>query len=208
MTLKENKRSVTITTIEYRNGKLNTPASELPHDLAIIFNNPAFPLDDHTIPVSKSLLKRCPFFEKMLDSDFQEANADKINIKFEVDEGIFNEVLEYIQTGKILLATGNLEGVCRLASYLMLDDLSQFCCNIFKQNMNCETVDYIHKFGKAKSISDVSEAALMFKKKNFQAILKSRVFREWDITTINELLCCNFVVLSESDVLMFILDWM
>ena len=204
---KKNKTSISFPTLIYRNEKIReviTPqTSPQNDDITVVFKNEKF-------PVSKSLLTdTCVYFHTRLNPNFADCKSDSLGVEFDVSVDIFKQILGYLTTGEIELSTINLVDVTKLSIFLLLDNLQQFCSDIFKQNIDLESVDFVHDFADEYHLSEVSRAAFLFKVNNFETIWKSGLFTNWKFGYIREMLRSDLVVVTEEKkVLSFLCKWL
>lgn len=71
-----------------------------------------------------------PYFLSMFTCDMKEKTTREVDLSESLslqNDGVFASVLDYIYTGTIALTLENVEDVLRIADFLLLDDVKDFC---------------------------------------------------------------------------------
>ena len=119
-----------------------------------------------TVEVNKvKLLEKSEYFRAIMSSNFSEHKKGYADVIFEASTESFQQLMSYVNTGKININIEIVFEIYELANYLQISCLSKKCLNIFINNLNSKTVG--HQLSKMKKnpflYEDLKELAFKFK---------------------------------------------
>ncbi|XP_025018562.1 kelch-like protein diablo [Tetranychus urticae] len=156
--------------------------------------------------ISKNLIRRIPYFEKMLSHECLESKENKVELDF--DEKAFKWLLNWIEFGDILIEMDYMINLCNVADYFGIKDhLMQDCSRYFFANFSSEHLPVVIPQVTSTSKSLNSGAINSFICRHFFKIVNTTYWCEYPFETIEYICALDLMVHSEYQVFKAIQKW-
>lgn len=84
------------------------------------------------------LANRSEFFLKALTSDFAEARLKRIQLQFEFEADVWEQLVSYFYSDKLHLDDNNVMAMLSLARQLMVHSVDSYCLSFVRERLSCE----------------------------------------------------------------------
>ncbi|XP_015783789.1 uncharacterized protein LOC107361469 [Tetranychus urticae] len=160
-----------------------------------------------TYHVSKKFMcSSIPYFEKMFCCDLLETRESKVELDF--DEYSFDCVLNWIHSDSVQIKMESVIHLANVADYLMLnDDLSKDCYSYFHANFTIKHLPVVIPQVTKTSKLINSGALNTFICRHFLKIIKTSIFLDYPVETVEYICRLDLIISSEYQVLEAIIDW-
>ncbi|XP_015783167.1 uncharacterized protein LOC107360963 [Tetranychus urticae] len=159
-----------------------------------------------TYHVSKKLIcSSIPYFEKMFCCDLLEGKENTVQL--DLDEHSFDCVLNWIHSDSVQIEMESVIALFDVADYLMLNDLSNDCYSYFHANFTIEHLPVVIPQVTITSKLINSGALNTFICRHFLKIIKTSIFLDYPVETVEYICGLDLMVSSEYQVLEAINDW-
>ncbi|XP_015783134.1 uncharacterized protein LOC107360924 [Tetranychus urticae] len=159
-----------------------------------------------TYCVSKKFIcSSIPYFQSMFCSDLLEAKENRVEL--DLEEHSFNCILNWIHSESAQIEMERVIALFDAADYLMLNDLPNDCYSYFHANFTIEHLPIIIPQVTKTSKLINSGALNTFICRHFLKIVKTSIFLNYPVETVEYICGLDLMVSSEYQVLEAINDW-
>ncbi|XP_025018506.1 uncharacterized protein LOC112539916 [Tetranychus urticae] len=157
--------------------------------------------------ISKKLICKVPYFEKLLSHECLESKEDKVVLDF--DEQAFKLIMDWVRShyAFILIEMNHAISLYELADYLGLDWISKMCITCFSDNFSTKNLPTVVPKVTATSKCITSGALNAYICRYFSKIVNTTVWLEYPIETIEYICALDLLVYSEYQVFIAVLKW-
>ncbi|XP_015794266.1 uncharacterized protein LOC107370826 [Tetranychus urticae] len=159
--------------------------------------------------ISKKLISKIPYFEKMLSHECLESKENKVELDF--DKQTFEIILNWIRSNYsfILIEMDYVMDLYELADYFGLDWICKECIAYFKENFSMAHLPFVIPKATATSKCINSGALNAFICRYFLKIANTTFWSKYPVETIEYINICalDVMVYSEYQVFNAILQW-
>eukprot|EP00026_Physarum_polycephalum_P003335 Phypoly_transcript_03345.p1 GENE.Phypoly_transcript_03345~~Phypoly_transcript_03345.p1 ORF type:complete len:519 (+),score=59.20 Phypoly_transcript_03345:92-1648(+) len=175
--------------------KIEEGKDTLIEDLQKMFDNLdfypdiVFKVGEKTIRAHKCILSaRCPYFNSLFKSSFQEATSSEINIT-DIGEDVFTVLLQYLYGGKSYLITPEVSfELLTLSERYMLPHLKWVCENVILEGIAVENVVTLLVASGTYKCTRLYRACLDFIGIHHQQVVNTEEFKTLPHTTLLEVM--------------------
>ncbi|XP_015794406.1 uncharacterized protein LOC107370972 [Tetranychus urticae] len=156
--------------------------------------------------INKKLIRKVPYFEKMLNLGLKESKENKVVLDFETKA--FKSILSWIEIGLILIEMDCVINICIIADYFGLSDcLIDDCFTYFHDNFSIEYLPVI--IPQVTSTSKLINSGTLnaFICRYFNKIVNSPVWLHYPVETIRYICALDLMIHSEYQVFDAIMHW-
>ncbi|XP_025018483.1 uncharacterized protein LOC107370824 [Tetranychus urticae] len=156
--------------------------------------------------ISKKLILKVPYFEKMLSHDSLESTESKVELDF--DEKALKLILHRIEHGYIFIEMDCVINLCTIADYFGMDNhLINECLTHFHDNFSIEHLPVI--IPQVTSTSKLINSGTLnaFICRYFTKIVNTSVWLDYPIETIEYICALDLMIYSEVKVFDSIMKW-
>ena len=89
----------------------------------------------------QELLEKSAYFRAILKTCYTDHRSDSIEVNIPASFGVFNKIMEFVDTGIITLDIDTVLETCHLAIYLQIDYLPRICLDHFTNNLSLNTIE-------------------------------------------------------------------
>jgi hypothetical protein len=133
-------------------------------------------IGERTFPCHKVILcAMSPYFEAMFYHDMRE-NRDGVVKLHDIDEDIFEKILEFLYTGKDVVSEENAEKIFRAASLMQIPCLQATCEDFLLTQVSPDNCIGIWKIAQAHNCEKLKQTSFLFILENFQVIATTEEF--------------------------------
>uniref|UniRef100_T1JY93 BACK domain-containing protein n=1 Tax=Tetranychus urticae TaxID=32264 RepID=T1JY93_TETUR len=156
--------------------------------------------------ISKQLIRKVPYFEKMLSLDLKESKENKVMLNF--DEKALKSFLNWLELGNIFIEMDYVINLCNMLDYFGIkDDLIQDCIKHFNDNFSIEHLSVVIPQVTSTSMLINSGTLNAFICRYFTKIVNTSVWLDYPIETIEYICALNLMIHSEYQVFDVIMKW-
>ncbi|XP_025018314.1 uncharacterized protein LOC112539774 [Tetranychus urticae] len=156
--------------------------------------------------ISKKLIRRIPYFDRMLSHDLLESKENKVKLDF--DEQTFKIILNWIEMDLMLIKMDNVINLCNMADYFGInDDLMKDCATYFHGKFHISNLPVI--IPQVTSISKLINSRVLntFICRHFLKIVKPAFWLDFPFETIDYICKLDLMIDSEIKVFDAIMEW-
>jgi len=124
-----------------------------------------------------------PYFEVMFTSGMRESQSGHVTLH-DIESELFEEVLDFIYTGKDIVTLENVDEVLRVSSMLQINCLKERCEVVISENLEIENCLYFWKFVSLHGCDHVSKKAMHFILNSFVHVWQKGDFLKLDYEDI------------------------
>ena len=146
------------------------------------------------------------YFKGMFASGMKESASDIISLEG-VDEHIFTLIMQYIYSGNISITVSNVQELLATAVYLQLSQLQTQCEDFLVNHIDLSNCVDVWNLGKLYDCNELTSSVWKYIVDNFANISVPKLLELTRGEVINLVKDDNLNVLSEKDVLKFVLQW-
>ncbi|XP_015794762.1 uncharacterized protein LOC107371248 [Tetranychus urticae] len=156
--------------------------------------------------ISKKLIRKVPYFEKMLSHDLKESKENKVELDF--DEQALKEIFHCLEFGYMFIEMESVMNLCNMIDYFGMDnDLMDECVDYFHDNFTIEHLPVVMPQVTATSKCINSEALNGFICRHFLKISNTTAWLHYPIEIVEYILNLNLMIHSEKQVFDAIFRW-
>ncbi|XP_015795515.1 uncharacterized protein LOC107371872 [Tetranychus urticae] len=156
--------------------------------------------------ISKKLIRRIPYFDKMLSHECLESKENKVVLDF--DEKTFKMILDWIEMGLMYIKMDNVINLCNMADYFGInDDLVKDCVTYFHENFRISNLPVIIPQVTSTSKLVNSSALNAFICRHFLKIVKPAFWWDFPFETIDYICKLDLMIDSEITVFDATMEW-
>ncbi|XP_015794412.1 uncharacterized protein LOC107370979 [Tetranychus urticae] len=157
--------------------------------------------------ISKKLIRKIPYFEKMLSHNLKESKENKVELDF--DEQTFQIIFDWAASNYnfIMIEMDYIMGLCELADYFGLDWISKQCITYFDDNFSIEHLPFVIPKINVTSKCINSGALNAFICRYFLKLANTIFWFEYPIETIEYICALDLMIYSEYQVFEVIMRW-
>ncbi|XP_025018316.1 uncharacterized protein LOC112539775 [Tetranychus urticae] len=156
--------------------------------------------------INKKLIRKVPYFEKMLNLGLKESKENKVELDF--DEKAFKRFLNWIQIGCIFIEMDFVVNLCNMADYFGLSDcLIDDCFTYLHHNFSIKHLPVI--IPQVTSTSKLINSGTLnaFICRYFTKIVNTPVWLNYPVETIKYICALDLMIHSEYQVFDVIMRW-
>ncbi|XP_025018546.1 uncharacterized protein LOC107371835 isoform X2 [Tetranychus urticae] len=156
--------------------------------------------------ISKNLIRRIPYFEKLLSYDYLESRENKVELDF--DEKAFKWLLNWIEFGDIFIEMDYVINLSNMADYFGLkDQLEQDCARYFRENFSSQHLPSV--IPQVTSTTKYLNSGYLsaFICRYFLKISNKTVWLDYPFETIEYICALDLMIHSEYQVFDAIVKW-
>ncbi|XP_015794257.1 uncharacterized protein LOC107370817 [Tetranychus urticae] len=156
--------------------------------------------------ISKKLIRKIPYFEKMLSLDLKESKENKVELDF--DERALKSFLNWIKLGYIFIEMDCIINLCTITDYFGMEDhLIRDCKNYFSETFSSEYLPVVIPQVTSTSALVNSDTLNTFICRYFSKIANTNVWLDYPIETIEYICALDLMIHSEYQVFDAIIKW-
>ena len=127
-----------------------------------IFTDVILSIGDREFPANKIVLcSMSDFFLSMFTSEFIEKNSSFVCLR-DIDSDVFEQILEYGYTGKIIITEDNALNIFVTSSYLLIDHLKKESIKFLMANLKNKNFVQIYHIAISHCCDELADACLNF----------------------------------------------
>uniref|UniRef100_T1JY85 BACK domain-containing protein n=1 Tax=Tetranychus urticae TaxID=32264 RepID=T1JY85_TETUR len=156
--------------------------------------------------ISKKLIRKVPYFGKMLSHECLESKENKVELDF--DEQALKLIFHWIEHGYIFIEMDCVINLCTIADYFGMDNhLKDQCSKHFHDNFSIEHLPVV--IPQVTSTSKLIDSGKLdaFICRYFTKIVNTSVWLDYPIETIEYICALNLMIYSEVQVFDAIIRW-
>ncbi|XP_015794262.1 uncharacterized protein LOC107370823 [Tetranychus urticae] len=156
--------------------------------------------------ISKKIIRKVPYFEKMLNLGLKESKENKVVLDFETKA--FKSIFSWIEIGCILIEMDCVINICIIADYFGISDfLIDDCFTYFHDNFSIEYLPVI--IPQVTSTSKLINSGTLnaFICRYFTKIVNTPVWLNYPVETIGYICALDLMIHSEYQVFDVIMRW-
>ncbi|XP_015794256.1 uncharacterized protein LOC107370816 [Tetranychus urticae] len=156
--------------------------------------------------ISKKLIRKVPYFEKMLSHECLESKENKVELDFE--EKALKSFLDWIELGYIFIEMDYIIDLCTILDYFgTKNHLIQDCFSYFSEKFSSEYLPVVIPQVTSTSALINSDTLDTFICRYFSKIANTNVWLDYPIETIEYICALDLMIHSEYQVFHAIMKW-
>uniref|UniRef100_T1JY80 BTB domain-containing protein n=1 Tax=Tetranychus urticae TaxID=32264 RepID=T1JY80_TETUR len=157
--------------------------------------------------ISKELIRKIPYFEKMFPHDLKESKVNKVVLDF--DEKTFKIILDWIEMGSMYIKMDHVINLCTMVDYFgMNHNLIKDCFTYFHKNFSIEHLGTVMSQVTSTSKLVNSRALDAFICHHFLKIVNTSFWLKCHSATVLKICRLNVMISSEYQVFEAIIKWL
>ncbi|XP_057321798.1 speckle-type POZ protein-like [Microplitis mediator] len=159
--------------------------SQMSHDYEELYNSKigsdvVVEVGDKEFPAHKIILiARSPVLAAMFSHEMIEKKDNRLTI-IDIDPEIFEKVLEYIYTDKVVDLDDDANDLLEAADKYQLETLKQMCQNSLSKSLTAENSIYLMTLAERHNAKELLEYVSEFMVVNAEEIIETKNFKEWE----------------------------
>jgi hypothetical protein len=129
------------------------------------------------------LASNSDFFKQLLYNDFRETVSGRVEIGFADPDGVFNDVLRFLYTGKVNITRHNAVALLASADHYLIESLKSVCLTFINEMIHRDNAFSVLQQAIRYRVSDVMEICVGVVARNFWRIDATHDFSEipWSV---------------------------
>uniref|UniRef100_T1JY82 BACK domain-containing protein n=1 Tax=Tetranychus urticae TaxID=32264 RepID=T1JY82_TETUR len=157
----------------------------------------------HTI--SKKIIRKVPYFERMLSHDVLESKENKVELDF--DEKAFKSFLNWIRFDSAIIDMKYVITLCNISDYFGMNYLMQECTEYFRKRFSIEHLATVIPQVTENCMLINSDTLNAFICRHFLKIANTSVWLSYPVETIEYICALDLMIYSEYQVFQAIARW-